>query len=244
MNRSCPQMQDQIVDYVLGALDELQAQAVKEHVDRCDGCRRHLAEVKRECDALAELGGQVAAGMNARRDRVLGALEGVTPAKAAPSGVIPLIGRFARVAAAAVLILGAGVVIGRMTAPEPVDTEQLRADLQASIVASLTPAIRESVLAGLQERLEAALASNDATLRVEVAEQISRDLRTFASQFTASSEKLLDQRFAELVEVIEAARLTDRRQVARALARITTQTGAGLRSVAALTAESPAALEN
>ncbi|MEN6577742.1 MAG: zf-HC2 domain-containing protein [Phycisphaerales bacterium] len=244
MNRSCPQMQDQIVDYVLGALDEPQAQVVKEHVDRCDGCRRYLAEVKRECDALAELGGQVAAGMNARRDRVIEALEGVGPTEATPSGIIRLIGRFVRVAVAAVLILGAGIVIGRMTAPRPVDAERLRADLEASIVASLKPAIQESVLAGLQERLEAALASNDTKLRVEVAEQISRDLRMFASQFTASSEKLLDRRFTELVEVIEAARLTDRRQVARALERITTQTGTGLRTVAALAEEPRATLEN
>lgn len=244
MNRSCQQMQDQIVDYVLGALDGSQVQAVKEHLDDCDSCRRYLAEVKRQCDALAELGGQVAAGMNARQDRVIEALEGVVPAEAAPSRVIRLIGRFARLAVAAALILGAGVVIGRMTTPKPVDAEQLRADLQASIVASLTPAIRESVLAGLDERLQAALSGNDTELRVEVAEQISRDLRTFSSQFTASSEKLLDRRFAELVEVIEAARLTDRRQVAQALEQIKILTGAGLRTVAAMAEEPPTHVQN
>ncbi len=239
MNGSCPDMRDGIVDYLLGALDGPQAQAVKEHLDRCEGCRRYLEDVKRQCDELAELGAEVAAGMAARQDQVIQALEAITPAQAGPEKIVRVIGGLARIAAAAVLILGAGIVIGRMTAPKPVDAEQLRADLQTSIVASLTPAIRESVLAGLQERLEAALASNDATLRIEVAEQISRDLGTFSSQFTASSEKLLDRRFAELVEVIEAARLTDRRQVAQALEQIKILTGAGLRTVAAL-AEEPA----
>ncbi len=46
------------------------------------------------------------------------------------------------------LVLGAGVGIGRWTAPRPVDVERLRADLQASIVASLKPAVQESILAG------------------------------------------------------------------------------------------------
>jgi len=231
-------MRDQIVDYTLGALDGPQAQAVKEHVDHCEGCRRYLEEIRKECDALAELGEQVAAGMDARRDRVIGALEQAAPVETGAPRIVQVIRGFARLAVAAVLILGAGIVIGRMTAPRPVDAERLRADLEASIVASLTPAIRESVLTGLEERLEAALASNDTTLRVEVAEQISRDLRAFASQFTSNSERLLDRRFAELVEVIEAARLTDRRQVAQALEQIKILTGAGLRSVAALT-ESP-----
>ena len=244
MNRSCPDMQDRIIDYMLGALDAPQAQAVKEHLDQCEGCRKYLHDLKHQGDALAELGGRVAAGMSARREKVIQALGAVSPAEAGAARITPILGGYVRVAVAAVLILGAGVVIGRMTAPRPVDAERLRADLEASIVASLTPAIRESVLAGVEQRLQAARASNDTKLRVEVAEQISRDLTTFASRFTASSERLLDRRFAELVEVIEAARLTDRRQVARALEQIKMLTGAGLRSVAALTEDSPATLEN
>ncbi len=54
----------------------------------------------------------------------------------------------------------------------------------------------------------------------------------------------MDKRFAELIEAIEAARLTDRRQVARALEQIKAQTGAGLRSVAALTENASATVEN
>lgn len=240
MNGSCPNRQDQIVEYMLGALDGPQAKAVQEHLARCEGCRRYYEDLKRQGGDLVELGTRVTAGMQAREDRVIQALETVTPA----ARVVPVIGGFVRIAVAAVLVLGAGVVIGRMTAPRPVDVERLRADLEASIVASLKPAVQESILAGLNERLAVALASNDTKLRVEVAEQIGRDLRTFATQFTSNSEQLMDKRFAELIEVIEAARLTDRRQVARALEQIKAQTGAGLRSVAALTVPASTTVEN
>lgn len=240
MNRFCPDMQDRIVDFLLGALDEPQARAVQEHLAGCEGCRRYLDDLKRQGAGLAGLGGRIAADMNARQDRVIEALETVTP----DTRVVPVIGRLARIAAAAVLVLGAGIVIGRMTAPRPVDVDRLRADLKASILASLKPAVQESVLAGLDERLAAALAGNDTRVRAEVAEQISRDLESFASRFASDSEERMDKRFAELIDAIEAARVTDRRQVARALEQIKAQTGAGLRSVAALTTAAPATAEN
>jgi hypothetical protein len=244
MNRSCPNMQDRIIDYMLGALDDPQTQAVEGHLARCEDCRQYLHGLKRQGEALVELGGQVTAGMSARQDRVIQALQGVAPAEPGASRVLPIIGGFMRVAVAAVLVLGAGVVIGRMTAPPPVDTERLRADLEASLVASLKPALQEDVLNELDQRLQATLTASDLKLRVEVAEQIGRDLRLFASQFTAGSEQLMDRRFAELVEIIEAARLTDRRQVARALEQIRMQTGASLQSLAALTETAPTTLQN
>ncbi len=240
MNRFCPDMQDRIVDYVLGALDEPQARAVQEHLAGCEGCRQYLDDLKRQGTDLAELGGRIAADMNDRQDKVVQVLREVTPA----TRIVPILSRFARIAAAAVLVLGAGIAIGRMTAPRPVDVDRLRADLEASIVASLKPAVQESVLAGLDERLAAASANNDAALRAQVAEQISRDLESFASRFASDSEERMDKRFADLIDAIEAARVTDRRQVARALEQIKAQTGAGLRSVAALTSPAPAMAED
>jgi len=240
MNRLCPDMQDRVVDYMLGALEGSDVAAVEEHLSDCEGCRQYLQDLRQQGDDLARLGRRVAADMNARQDRVIEALEAVTPS----TRVVPVIGGFVRVAVAAALVLGAGVMIGKLTAPRPVDVERLRADLESSIVASLKPAVQESILAGLDERLAAALASNDAKLRTEVAERISRDLQAFASQLTSNSEQRMDKRFAELIEVIEAARRTDRRQVAQALEQIKAQTGAGLRSVAALTENASATVEN
>ncbi len=236
MNKFCPDMQDRIVDFLLGALEGPEVAALEEHLARCEGCRQYLQDLHRQGDALAELGKRVAADTDVRRDRVIRALETVTPG----TRVVPVVGGFMRIAVAAALVLGAGVLIGRMTAPEPVDVERLRADLETSILASLKPAVQESVLAGLDERLAAAVASNDAKRQAEVTEQISRELKSL----TSNSEQRMDKRFAELIEAIEAARVTDRWQVARALEQIKAQTGAGLRSVAALTSPAPATVEN
>jgi transcription elongation GreA/GreB family factor len=233
-------MQDRIVDYMLGALEESEVAAVEEHLAGCEGCRRYLQDLRQQGDSLAQLGRRVAADMDARQDRAIEALEAVAPS----ARVVPVIDGFVRIAVAAALVLGAGVAIGRLTAPRPVDVERLRADLESSIVASLKPAVQESILAGLNERLAAALAGNDAKLRTEVAERISRDLESFASRFASDSEQRMDKRFDELIEVIEAARLTDRRQVAQALEQIKAQTGAGLRSVAALTGNASTTVEN
>ncbi|MEN6333832.1 MAG: zf-HC2 domain-containing protein [Phycisphaerales bacterium] len=240
MNRFCPDMQDRIVDYMLGALEESEVAAVEEHLAGCEGCRRYLQDLRQQGDSLAQLGRRVAADMDARQDRAIEALEAVAPS----ARVVPVIDGFVRIAVAAALVLGAGVAIGRLTAPKPVDVERLRADLESSIVASLKPAVQESILAGLDERLAAALAGNDTKLRTEVAGQISRDLESFASRFASDSEQRMDKRFDELIEVIEAARLTDRRRVAQALEQIKAQTGAGLRSVAALTGNASSTVEN
>jgi hypothetical protein len=229
-------MRDRIIDYMLGASNHAEAAAVLEHLARCEGCRQYLRDLRSQSSGLAELGKEIATDMASRQDRVIQALETVSPAEGAAPRTLPIFGGFARIAVAAVLVLAAGVVVGRLTAPRPVDAERLRADLEASTVASLTPAIQESVLAGLDERLETALATK---VRLEVAGQIKQDLQSFAAQVASNSEKSMDERFAELIEVIEAARLTDRRQVARALEQIKAQTGAGLRSVAALTAGVP-----
>ena len=156
-----------------------------------------------------------------------------------------------RMSVAAALVLGAGVILGRATAPRPVDVERLRADLQASIIASLGPAVQESVLAEVDRRLESGLAANEASLRDELAEQLRGDLQLFATQFTVGSDRRMDKRFAEFVQLIEEARLKDRQQVAKALDRIEqnrvrdkAQFGMGLQSVAALTAKATPAIQH
>jgi len=141
---------------------------------------------------------------------------------------VPLMGRLVRTAVAAVLILGAGIALGRFTAPRPVDVEQLRADVQAE----------------MGRRLDAALAANNTQLAAEVGEQMRQDLRLFATDLMSGTQTLVDRRFAEVVQLIEAGRLTDRRQVARALDQIKTHTGMGFRTLAALTEETPATLQN
>ncbi len=244
MNHACKNMQERIADYVLGSLSEAQAETVRNHVGECAGCRHYLQQLQSHSEALIACGEQVRAGMAERAEKVIGTLGDVTPAPARSRWVVPLIGRLVRTAVAAVLILGAGIAIGRFTTPSPVNVEQLRADVEASVVASLKPAVQEGMLAEVNRRFDAALAANNTQLTTEIAEHMREDLRSFATDLMSGTQTLVDRRFNEVVQLIEAARLTDRRQVAKAFDQIRTQTGRGFVRLAALTEEVPATVEN
>jgi anti-sigma factor RsiW len=251
MNRPCPEMQDKIADYVLGALSSEQIEALQQHLVACETCRQYAESLEKQAQALVAFGCEIDANMDSRRERAMEALQNVSPAETGATRICPSVGGFLRMSVAAVLVLGTGVMIGRATAPHPVDVEQLRADLQASIVGALRPAVQESVLAEVDRRLESGLAANEASLRSELAEQLRGDLQLFATQFTAGSERRLDKRFAEFIQLIEEARLKDRQQVAKALEQIEhdrvrdrAQFGTGLQYVAALTAKAAPAIQH
>jgi anti-sigma factor RsiW len=251
MNKPCPDMRDQIADAVLGALDTQQAEALQEHLAGCDACRRYARSLKEHTQSLVALGQEIEAGMGARQDKVIEALQGVSPADAGATRVIPFVGGFLRTAVAAVLVLGTGVGIGRWTVPRSVDVEGLRAELEASIAASVAPAVQESILSQVDQRLLAALATNTANLRTDLGDQLRGDLQLFAAQFTSGSERMIEKRFTELVQLIEEARLKDRQRVAKALEQIEqnrlhdkTQIGMGLQSLAALTVKATPAIQH
>jgi len=250
MTRPCPQMQDRIADYVLGTLNAQQAEILREHLAGCDACRQYVQSLKGETRALVALGQEIEAGREARQDQVIEALETVSPAETGTTRTIPFLRGFLRTAVAAVLVLGAGVMIGRWTTPR-VDVERLRANLQTSIVASLKPAVQESVLTEVDRRLEAGLSARETSLRDELANQLRGDLQLFAAQFTTGAERQMEKRFAELVQRIEEARSMDRQRIAKALDQIEqnrtrdkTQIAMGLQSLAALTAKATPAAQH
>jgi hypothetical protein len=111
---------------------------------------------------------------------------------------------FVKFAAAAILLMGAGFLVGHLSAPQQMDVEQLRADLVQQ----------------MNRRWESILETRHAQLREEVYRQVRRDLTEFAAQTLAASKDVTDQRLVELIRLIEAARLQDRQQVAAALDRI------------------------
>jgi len=220
MKKPCTDLQDRIADYVLGSLDSQQAQSLQQHLDRCDACRQYAQDLQAEAQSLVALGREIKADMDARQDQAIRALQGVSPVETGVKRVFPFLGGFIRTAVAAALILGAGVTIGRWTAPRPLDAKQLRADLEASIVAALQPAMQEAVLAQVDQRLQTSLAAHEAGFR---------------AQLQNDSEQLMEKRLAEFIRIIDEARLKDRQHVARALDRITAQTGAGLQTLALAT---------
>jgi len=143
-------------------------------------------------------------------------------------------------AAAAVLLIAVGYATGRLSAPEPLDVEELKAALEGSLKASLEPAIRQDLIVQLNEQWQSAFAVSSARLKEDLHQQVRRDLTEFAAQTLAASGTLTNQRLMELIRLIEAARIRERQQVAAALEQIEQekiQFRNGLLAVAAQTNE-------
>jgi hypothetical protein len=123
----------------------------------------------------------------------------------------------AKFAAAAVIFVGFGFLAGRLSAPKPINMEQLQAALETSLKPSLESAIKQDVL-----------------------QQLNVDLTNLTSQTLAACRTINDQRFRDTIDLLEAARQRDRQQIETALAQIrqqTTKFGTGLVALAAQTDE-------
>ncbi|HUT45404.1 MAG TPA: hypothetical protein VMX36_03930 [Sedimentisphaerales bacterium] len=143
----------------------------------------------------------------------------------------------AKLAAAAVLMIGAGFIGGRVSAPEPLDVHELQAALESSLKSSLVPAIRQELLSEMDDRWQSTLAASNAKVKDELARQVRRDLMEFAAQTLAASGTRTDQRLMELIELIDAVRLQDHRRMASALDYIESRFGNGLVTLAVRTDE-------
>ena len=145
-----------------------------------------------------------------------------------------------KLAVAAVLLITVGYTVGRASAPQSRDMEELQAALESSLRSSLELAIRKDLSEELNEQWQSAFAANCAQFKEELQQQVRRDLTEFAAQTLAASGTLTNQRLIELIQLIEAARRRERQQVAAALEQIEfnrQQLENGLLSIAARTSE-------
>jgi len=140
---------------------------------------------------------------------------------------------FVKLAAAAVLMIGAGFVGGRLSAPEPLYMQQLQATLESSLKSSLEPVIRRQLQDEIDNRLQLAFAANNNTLKRELAQQVRRDMETYANQTLTAVSNLTDQRLIEFARMIEAARIKERQRVAAAFDYMGSRFGDGLVTLAA-----------
>jgi len=157
--------------------------------------------------------------------------------KAIPKLYLRLPPIVAKLAAAAVLMIGAGYIAGRVSAPKPVNVQKLQAALESSLKSSLVPAIRQELLSQMDDRWQSTLAASNARVKDELARQVRRDLTEFAAQTLAASGTRTDRRLMELIELIDATRLQDRRRMAAAFDYIESRFGGGLVTLAARTDE-------
>ena len=141
----------------------------------------------------------------------------------------------AKLAVAAVLMIGAGFVGGRLSAPKPPDAQQLQAAMESSLKSSLEPVIRRQLQDEFDNRLQSALSAQRDTLKQELARQVHRDLETFAGQTLTTVGNLMDQRLMKFARMVEEARIKDRQHVAAAFDYMGSRFGDGLVTLATRT---------
>ena len=140
------------------------------------------------------------------------------PHKATIGGRIRIIERvkaakgFAKVAAAAALLIVAGYAAGRLSVPRGPDMEQLQATLE--------PAIREALLGEMKDYLQLVLANSYVQLRDELSQQYRQDLSRFAIQTLATSNAVTNELLTELIKSIDEAQTQERQWMAAALEQI------------------------
>jgi len=117
-----------------------------------------------------------------------------------------------KLAAAAVLLIAAGYLAGRLSAPEPPDANQL--------YSALEPAIRQHLLSEMKQYWQLSLANTYVQLKDELDQQYRQDLNQFAAQTLAASTTITNHLLEDLITAINTAQMQDRRWVAAALQQI------------------------
>jgi predicted patatin/cPLA2 family phospholipase len=114
-----------------------------------------------------------------------------------------------KIAAAAVLLIAAGYVTGRLSAPRAPDIEQIRAALE--------PTIRQNLLEETKQYMQLGLANAYVRIKDELSEQYRQELNRVALQSVAASNAVTNELLTNLIESFNEAQNQDRQQIAAAL---------------------------
>jgi hypothetical protein len=247
MKSVCNKVQEQIPELIAGTLPAEKAAELSRHIDDCPACREYLNALQADDKLLAGFAESLRPSMAAVEEKVVSALgdERVSErVRSTPMGRTILSSSVKKFAAAAMLLIGVGYLVGRVSAPRPLDMEEVQAVLEASLMSSLKPAIRQDLLGEVDRRLESAYTANSVRLKDELHQQVRHDLTQFAAETLAASRTITDRRVLELVQLIEAARTQDRQRIVKALEQIElnrlrdkTELGSGLVALAVQTDE-------
>jgi hypothetical protein len=222
MDDICERIQEQIPELITGTLPAEKAEELRRHIDTCPACSEYLRALQADDRLLSDFAEAMQPSVSRLEDNVLDVLNGQASEKRPVATSIRsmiLKGPVIKFAAAAVLLIAGGYAVGRLSAPAPVDVEQLQA--------SLEPAIRAALLEDLNRRWQLALASNHAQLqdgltqiRNELAEQQRRDMGEFAAKTLYASNAVTNQLLRDLTRALAFVQRRDRRLVAAALRHI------------------------
>jgi len=117
-----------------------------------------------------------------------------------------------KAAAAVIFLIAVGYTAGRISAPKPMDMEQIQIALE--------PAIREKVLEEVTQYVQLGLAGGYVQIKQELTEQYQQDLREAAVEILTTSGTITNQLLQDLIYSIETAQFQDRQWTVAALEQI------------------------
>ncbi|UCG57626.1 MAG: zf-HC2 domain-containing protein [Phycisphaerales bacterium] len=247
MKSVCNNIQEQIPELIAGTLSAEKTAETKDHIERCPACCEYFNALQADDKLLTDFAEAMQPSVARLEEGVVGALSDERASELVGSTSIwrtILRGPAMRFAAAAVLLIGVGYMVGRVSAPRSLDMGELQSALETSLMSSLKPAIRQDLLGEVDRRMQSAYVANSVRLKDELHEQVRRDLTQFAAETLAASTTITNRRVLELVQLIEAARTQDRQRMVKALEQIElnrlrdrTELGDGLVALAVQTDE-------
>jgi hypothetical protein len=220
---NCKKRRERIAALVLGELEPSAAQELRDHMRTCHSCQSFYSSFSDQERSLLLAFEQLSEEL-ARKDAELAEAAGKRSEMSHGRGMMRLdhrsrtrtwcagILRISRWAVAALFLISAGYLVGRVGKPAQPDMEQL--------AASVAPIVTETILAEVAEPLASSTEASCERLKGELYARMHRDVRSALGQSLAVYEAELDERLAKLVQLIEATRALDRQRVTKALERI------------------------
>jgi hypothetical protein len=254
MEQICKDVQDQIPQLVAGTLSQEKASELQHHISQCPLCSEYWQALLADDERLSKFAEMMQPKIHRLEEVIVSKLKRTASSKAVEKNStwsIILKSQAVKLAAAAVFLIAVGYITGRLSAPRQPDLEQLQPDLEALLISSLEPAIRQDVLEHVDRRMDSVFATKCGQFKDELHLQVRRDLTEFASQTLAATSTVTNRRLAELIQLIEAARMRDRQRIAEALEQIElrrledrAQLGSGLGMLAEQTSELLPSVQN
>jgi len=113
-----------------------------------------------------------------------------------------------------VLMIGLGFVAAGLFAPGTPDIEQLRADLETSLKATLEPQIRQNLAEEMNAQWQAVLVESYSGLKDELNRQLRADMNEYALQTLGLCSAATNELLTELIVAIDTSQQQDRHRIA------------------------------
>lgn len=210
MKDICRQIQEQIPLYIDGSLSEQQEQAVRDHIAQCEQCSDYLRAIEQDDKLLSSFVESMRPSIGRVEKEVISAVEGQQENRIGGAAGILKKSRFVQYAAAAVVFIAVGFLVGRVSTSQPVDIDQLRNELKVSLASE----IRKEVSEQLKGDLQAAFAAGFEQVGEGLRNEYRQDLNRYAIQTLAASNAATNQLLTELIATIDTSRTRDLRTIA------------------------------